>query len=286
MYTPKHLGQGTSYPEKYDPSLLEAIPRAPGRAQLGIETVPFKGWDDWQAFELGWLNERGKAISAVLLLRLSADTPNIVESKSLKLYLQSFHMTQIAFDAVLSQIKADLEQCLGSSVSLELNCLSDTQEGLSTWGIQPWRHFSSDAMTVIALDDLDFACEKYLPEKTLLKIGPGSSHPTLYFTDSFRSLCPVTGQPDFASIAVLAGGAKIQAESLGQYLTSFRGHQGFHEQCVEHMFIDILSQGNFDLLGVIGRFTRRGGIDINPARFLNPQSEALLAQMQTRQWRQ
>lgn len=297
-FQPRHLGNSTDYPTAFDATLLEAIPRAPGRESLSINqhALPFLGWDDWQAFEMGWLNANGQGVAGVLTLRFSAVSESIVESKSLKLYLQSFHMTSFTTpDQVKSQIQQDLAECLNTQVILSLQVLPSNEADLKAWHIKPWATTTVDSQLSefekVSLDALSFPCSIYQPDRSLLQLDASKvqeleQKPHFYFTEAFRSLCPVTGQPDFASVGVVVQGLALNAESLGQYFNSFRLHQGFHEQCVEHIFIDLLHLGDFKILSVVGRFTRRGGIDINPIRHLNQASEKLAAQFQRRQWRQ
>ena len=296
MSNMKHLGRDTDYPKEYDVSLLEAIPRAPGREALGLnlQELAFIGQDLWQAFEVSWLLDSGQPQMAVLKLCIPATSENIVESKSLKLYLQSFHMTRLNSLADLKvKVSTDLETLLASPVTLEvwpLNQLSSVAVEYDIWSIRPWTHnistLSLQNLQFIDLDALQFCCDVFNVQPSLLQTLPETRLCQVMTTDSFRSLCPVTGQPDFASFLILTQGAALQPESLGQYLASFRCHQGFHEQCVETVFMAINNVANFEKLSVIGRFTRRGGIDINPERHKNQASADIAARLQQRQFRQ
>lgn len=294
-FQPKHLGKTTEYPTVFDASLLEAIPRAPGRQLLGVaaDALPFIGSDLWQAYEMSWLQSNGQGATGVLELRVPAQSQSIVESKSLKLYLQSYHMTRFADSAAVElQIKQDLQQLLGCALVVSLTDLAHkSQADAALWSIKPWSEQDAGDVEVIQLDVLEFDCEIYQLTPSLLELQT-SGHDAeqqrsrIYISNCFRSLCPVTGQPDFASILIATAGAVFKPESLGRYLNSFRLHQGFHEQCIEEIFLACAAIAPWTQLSVIGRFTRRGGIDINPERHLNQASAMLTASWQQRQVRQ
>ncbi|WP_186070396.1 NADPH-dependent 7-cyano-7-deazaguanine reductase QueF [Burkholderia gladioli] len=257
--TPEHspLGKATAYTTDYDAALLFPIPRAGAREQIGIgAALPFFGTDIWNAYELSWLNRRGKPQIAVATFLVPADSPNIVESKSFKLYLGSF--AQTAFDsleAVRDALKRDVSAACGASVAVQL--ASPTE----------FRKLRLDELDGIPLDRLDLDTDIYHPDPSLLSAAHEESpvEETLV-SDLLKSNCPVTGQPDWGSVQIHYVGPEIDQAGLLRYLISFRNHTGFHEQCVERIFVDILRECRPVKLAVYARYTRRGGLDINPFR--------------------
>ncbi|WP_186098869.1 NADPH-dependent 7-cyano-7-deazaguanine reductase QueF [Burkholderia gladioli] len=257
--TPEHspLGKATAYTTDYDAALLFPIPRAGAREQIGIgAALPFFGTDIWNAYELSWLNRRGKPQIAVATLLVPADSPNIVESKSFKLYLGSF--AQTAFDsleAVRDALKRDVSAACGASVAVQLASPAE------------FRKLRLDELDGIPLDRLDLDTDIYHPDPSLLSAAHEESpvEETLV-SDLLKSNCPVTGQPDWGSVQIHYVGPQIDQAGLLRYLISFRNHTGFHEQCVERIFVDILRECRPVKLAVYARYTRRGGLDINPFR--------------------
>lgn len=257
--TPEHspLGKATAYTTDYDAALLFPIPRAGAREQIGIgAALPFFGTDIWNAYELSWLNRRGKPQIAVATFLVPADSPNIVESKSFKLYLGSF--AQTAFDsleAVRDALKRDVSAACGASVAVQL--ASPTE----------FRKLRLDELDGIPLDRLDLDTDIYHPDPSLLSAAHEESpvEETLV-SDLLKSNCPVTGQPDWGSVQIHYVGPQIDQAGLLRYLISFRNHTGFHEQCVERIFVNILRECRPVKLAVYARYTRRGGLDINPFR--------------------
>jgi 7-cyano-7-deazaguanine reductase len=259
---PEHsqLGKPASYAAHYDASLLFPIPRADKRQELGIgdssRTLPFFGMDIWNAYEVSWLNLRGKPQVAIVTVMAPADSPNIIESKSFKLYLNSYNQTKLAgTEALLSLLQADLSAGFGATVQVSIT----TQENFSTLKMQE--------LDGILLDRLDIEVSSYTPNPLLLKtdsqVAPVEE--TLV-SHLLKSNCLVTGQPDWGSVQIRYVGAPIDQESLLQYLIGFRNHNEFHEQCVERIFTDIMQQCKPQKLSVYARYTRRGGLDINPWR--------------------
>jgi 7-cyano-7-deazaguanine reductase len=249
------LGHATDYPDTYDAGLLFAVPRAPQRRALGLgDVLPFAGADLWTAFELTWLDRLGKPEIAIASFEVPASSPAIVESKSVKLYLGSFAQTRFAdAAAVTAVIAGDLTAAVGAAVRVEL--LAPAKFGQLR--IVELAGESLDALPVeIARYEID--------PSTLLASGAAVAE-TLR-TDLFRSLCPVTGQPDFASIAIAYRGPRIDRGGLLRYLVSYRSHAGFHEHCAERIFVDVMAACRCEALAVEARFTRRGGVDINPFR--------------------
>jgi 7-cyano-7-deazaguanine reductase len=250
------LGQSVDYDAGYDPALLFAISRAEGRRQLGLgRALPFGGCDIWNAYELSWLNPAGKPLVAWGELRVPADSPSIVESKSLKLYLNS--LNQVSFPnagEVEATIARDVSACVGADIRVQVRL--PEQWGATSIEVPPGH----------CLDDLDITVADYTPQPELLR--PASNHivSRQYFSRLLRSRCPVTGQPDWGTVCISYSGREIDPAGLLAYIVSFRQHQDFHEHCVERMFCDISRQLAPDRLTVSARYLRRGGIDINPWR--------------------
>lgn len=261
MVTHTSLGKVTQYPERYDPGQLAPLPRAQGRGALGLsEPLPFTGEDLWTGYELSWLNERGKPVVAVAEFRFPCTTPHLIESKSFKLYLNSFNQEAFATpDDVQRVLEKDLSQGAGGAVGVELFTL-DT-----------YRHRGLTALPGACLDEFDIVIEYHQPNAELLALKTGAQavdevvEETVY-SHLLRSKCPVTGQPDWASVMIEYEGRAICRESLLRYIVSFRQHQDFHEQCVERIFRDVMAQCEPERLSVYARYTRRGGLDINPWR--------------------
>jgi 7-cyano-7-deazaguanine reductase len=262
------LGKPSAYADQYDPALLFPLPRAAKRAELGIAgEPPFFGADLWTAFELSWLNPRGKPQVAIAHVTVPCETPNIVESKSFKLYLNSFNNSRFdSIDEVRARIRADVSEAVwrgapqASTVGLRL--LSPDQ--FETEKIRP--------LEGLSLDRLDVECTQYTPAPELLTAAFGEISVTESLTsDLLKSNCLVTGQPDWGSIQVRYNGPPIEQSGLLRYLVSFRNHNEFHEQCVERVFMDIWTRCKPLKLFVYARYTRRGGLDINPFRTSHPQ---------------
>ncbi len=258
----KHLGHGplgeqVSYPGQYDPNCLHPIPRQPGRAGLGVKgELPFVGVDVWNAYELSCLNEKGKPIVACAEFRIPAQSPNIIESKSFKLYLNSFNQTRLAgLDAMTQLLQRDLSAAAGSDVLVTIHPPGTWQESHGI--IEPQGH---------CIDDLDISIETYQPAATLLRANTSDVVEEALFSHLLRSRCPVTSQPDWASIEIGYRGPRIDREGLLAYLVSFREHDDFHEHCVEQIFSDIKQCCTPEKLTVYARYLRRGGLDINPWR--------------------
>ena len=247
------LGKATAYPDRYDASLLFAIDRSAPRAALRLgAALPFSGVDIWTAYEITWLDARGKPHIAIGEFRVGADSPAIVESKSLKLYLGSFAQERVDSVVELERtIRADLARTCAAPVAVTLLT-------------------SPAAMRVAELpgesiDDAEVTATSNEPDPALLARGTGFADESLR-TALFRSNCPVTGQPDYADVMVRYRGPRIDRAGLLAYLLSYRQYAGFHETCVERMFIDLALCCRTEQLTVYARFLRRGGIDINPFR--------------------
>ncbi len=266
MSTQSHgpLGQNQTFPEQYDPSVLFPIPRQHGRDALGIvQPVPFYGEDIWNAYEVSWLNPKGKPLVALLELRVPAQSVNIVESKSLKLYLGSFNQTRMASpQQVAETLLLDIGKVTQGEIRVNLSSLDDSQ------------HFNTQALPGRNIDHLDVEINDYGVNAQLLTGGASTVSKTTVSetlnSHLLRSCCPVTGQPDWASVLVQYQGAKIDEAGLLKYLISFRQNQEFHEQCVERIYHDIQTHCQPNQLLIYARYTRRGGIDINPVRASEP----------------
>jgi 7-cyano-7-deazaguanine reductase len=249
------LGHATTYAEQYDPALLFPVERAPLRAELGLPLPPpFGGVDLWTAYELSWLDTGGKPQVAIATFAVPAESPFIVESKSVKLYLTAFNHTRFPSGAdVAATILADLSAATGAPVGVRLVAPPEFValphgELAGTW---------LDSLPLIGHDDAP------APQRLA---APGPSVDETLCTRLVRAVCPVTGQPDYASVQVRYRGPRIDGPGLLAYLVSFRRHPGFHEHCVERIFADVWQRCAPRALSVYARFTRRGGLDINPFR--------------------
>lgn len=255
------LGKQATYVSNYDGSLLFPIPRAPKRLEIGLAgPLPFVGADLWTAYELSWLNSRGKPQVALAHITVPCESEHIVESKSLKLYLGSLANTRFG-DAqeVQALIKKDLHAILQTTVGVQLVLPDD------------FARQSFQELQGLSLDRLEIDCTHYTPAPQLLKTQAGQGQISeVLVSNLLKSNCLITGQPDWASVQIGYSGEPIDQEGLLQYLVSFRNHNEFHEQCVERMFMDIWSRCKPHKLWVYARYTRRGGIDINPFRTSSP----------------
>ena len=266
------LGKDVSYPKGYDASLLFPMPRLDARLTLGLTTLPassltlpgalpFQGFDLWNAYELSWLNAKGLPKVALLRLKVPCTSPNIVESKSLKLYLNSFNQTRFeTVHHVFDLLRKDLALALGAELELELV------------GPDQFANETIAEFVGVDLDKLDVEIDGYQPDPTILKLKYDALDPKrgsiseTVFSRLLKSNCPVTDQPDWACIEIQYTGQAIDHASLLKYIVSYRMHNGFHEHCVEKIFVDILKQCSPTTLSVYARYTRRGGLDINPWR--------------------
>ncbi len=275
------LGKATSYVDQYDASLLFPIARAGKRAEIGIEgAAPFFGADMWTAFELSWLNARGKPQVALAHFTVPCETPNIVESKSFKLYLNSFNNTKfVSSDDVKSRLGADLSEAVWRGASLAATVLETAPAtaptapapsptiGVTLLGPDLFDREPVHELDGLSLDRLDIDCTRYTPAPDLLTVTPNEAPVSEVFTSNLlKSNCLVTGQPDWGSVQISYTGDQIEQGGLLQYLVSFRNHNEFHEQCVERIFMDLWTRCKPMKLAVYARYTRRGGLDINPYR--------------------
>lgn len=265
------LGKVTPYVSEYQPALLCPLPRATKRRELGLAkegvALPFMGADLWTAYEISWLNLRGKPQVAIGSFTVPCETPNLIESKSLKLYLNSFNGTRLADIGELQQrLRADLTEAVwrGGGVpqaSVGVRLLEPAQ-----FDQEPIHELHG-----LSLDRLDIECTRYQPAPELLTAAFDEQPVTeTLVSQLLKSNCLVTGQPDWGAIQIAYSGPQIAQEGLLQYLVSFRDHNEFHEQCVERIFTDIWHRCRPASLSVYARYTRRGGLDINPFRSSHP----------------
>tara|TARA_A100001015_G_scaffold315007_1_gene425814 strand:+ start:126 stop:983 length:858 start_codon:yes stop_codon:yes gene_type:complete len=256
------LGKEVIYKDVYDANLLFAIERNINRKKLNLNNkLPFCGYDIWRCYEISWLGPKGKPEVAILNLSIPADSKYLVESKSLKLYLNSFNAS--VFDSVnkiKDVIKQDLERKLNCEIKVDIDLISD-KNILD-------KKFNS--LSGKCLDDLDIDINNYKLDKNILDVNKNKIANNIsesLYTHLFKSNCPITNQPDWASVWIsYSGEYQINHEKLLKYLISFRNNQEFHEHCVERIFMDIIEICNVDKLTVAAFYTRRGGIDINPLR--------------------
>lgn len=253
------LGHSTVYPDRYDPGLLFPIAREHNRAALALPKV-WHGADIWNAYELSWLNAKGKPVAAMARFTFPCDSPRLIESKSFKLYLNSFNETRYGDRvAVRSALLHDLSQAAGADVGVELM-------ELDGWGAQTCR-----PMEGINIDAADIEISRYEPAPDLLRLADGAAVVTeTLVSDLLKSNCPVTGQPDWGSVQIRYTGPQIDRHALLRYIVSLRRHAEFHEHCVEKMYCDIQAACQPRSLLVYARYTRRGGLDINPWRSSGP----------------
>jgi 7-cyano-7-deazaguanine reductase len=263
------LGKATPYKDQYDASLLFPIPRIGKREEIGVPaTLPFLGADLWTAYEVSWLNARGKPQVAIAHITVPCETPNIIESKSFKLYLNSYNNTSFAESAeVLTRLRADLGEAVwrgsGKTGSVGVRLLAP-----EVFDQEPIHE-----MDGLNLDRLEVDCTHYTPAPQLLTAAFDEKPVDEVLTSHLlKSNCLVTGQPDWGSVQIAYSGPQIEQAGLLQYLVSFRNHNEFHEQCVERIYMDIWTRCKPAKLTVYARYTRRGGLDINPWRTSHPQA--------------
>lgn len=273
------LGKQVDYPQQYDPSQLFPVARAGNRAAIGLPQgkLPFQGYDHWRAYELSWLSPSGLPQVATANIYVPCDSPNIVESKSMKLYFNSLNQSIFGgFEDVQRRIATDLSKAAGGSVGVSL--FGPDAEALET-----------DRMPAkaVLLDTLPVNAEVWQPDPGLLKpalkaAGEGSGERAgddsvdkhekeeWLYSHLFRSNCPITRQPDWGSILIHYQGQAISHADLLRYIVSYRQHEGFHEHCVEQIFNDLMNTFKLNRLTVSINYLRRGGIEINPVRSTEP----------------
>lgn len=250
------LGQVTHYPDSPCVELLQPIPRQFSRDALGLDAnsaLPFHGVDLWTHYELSWLDAQGKPRVAIGELRVPANSANIIESKSLKLYFNGLNFASFASDnAFIACVETDLSAVAEAPVTLTLLDAGAAQNIAVCPGV--------------CIDNLPLTTQIYTPDASLIKTRDGEHEDAIWHSHLLRTNCPVTDQPDWASVIIHARGPALVPESLLAYLVSYRRHADFHEQCVERIFYDLMRVAGLQQLTVYARYTRRGGLDINPFR--------------------
>ncbi|MGI5309225.1 NADPH-dependent 7-cyano-7-deazaguanine reductase QueF [Rheinheimera sp. WS51] len=252
------LGKATEYHSQYDATLLQSVPRSLGRDALALDNnaLPFVGHDIWHGYELSWLNSKGKPQVALATFTVPFDSENLIESKSLKLYLNSFNQSRFAdLGQVYQCLQQDLSKCAGKAVTVSLHHVNELTAFQPTW------------LPGFCIDDQDIEVSQYNYDVNLLKLTEDAVivNEKLH-SHLLKSNCLITSQPDWASVYIDYRGRQIDHEALLRYLISFRNHNEFHEQCVERIFLDIWTRCQPEYLAVYARYTRRGGLDINPWR--------------------
>jgi 7-cyano-7-deazaguanine reductase len=267
------LGKKVEYAQEYDNSLLQGVPRSLSRDAINLpQALPFHGADIWNGYELSWLNTKGKPEVAILRCEVPITSPNLIESKSFKLYLNSLNQSQFSSVEALSKVlQKDLSQCAGAEVVVHVipsKAFDSIQFG----------QFSGTCIDDLDIEITDFDITPELLKPDVAEVSQTNVNETLV-SHLLKSNCLITNQPDWGSILIKYSGNPISHEGLLRYLISFRQHNEFHEQCVERIFYDILQQCKPEKLTVYARYTRRGGLDINPFRsnFEAPYQDARLA---------
>ncbi|WP_236180285.1 NADPH-dependent 7-cyano-7-deazaguanine reductase QueF [Pseudomonas mosselii] len=267
------LGKSSEYIATYTPSLLFPIPRLAKWAELGVsaDALPWQGVDFWNCFELSWLLPSGKPVVAIGEFAIPCDSPNIIESKSFKLYLNSLNQTVFeSVEALQACLVRDLSAAAGKPVGVKVSTLAEVEgQGVTTLPGQ-------------CIDALDVNISNYeQPQPELLRCAPERVVEETVHSHLLKSNCPVTGQPDWGSVVVEYKGQALDHASLLTYLISFRQHADFHEQCVERIYLDLKNLLKPEHLTVYARYVRRGGLDINPYRStgaISPQNLRLVRQ--------
>ena len=258
------LGKVTAYADQYDASLLQAVPRQLGRDAIGLaastSALPFFGQDIWHAYELSWLNHKGKPMVALATFVVPVTSDNLIESKSFKLYLNSLNQTRFRDISQLYQtLVQDLSACAGEKVAVTIHHVNELIAFQPTW------------IQGRCLDDLDIEIDTYDFDAGLLQLtGVNTVIEEKLHSHLLKSNCLITSQPDWASVFIHYRGPAIDHESLLRYLISFRHHNEFHEQCVERIYLDLMRLAKPEFLAVYACYTRRGGLDINPLRSSSP----------------
>jgi 7-cyano-7-deazaguanine reductase len=251
------LGQTVAYPTKYSPDILFKIKRSEGRKNINSD-VEFFGIDIWNCYEISWINSKGKPEVRILEIYIPSTSEFLVESKSLKLYFFSLNNEKFDSEEVFKDlVKKDLESLLICTVHLELK------------KIQDYKNYKLESIDAISIDDIDISPRYTQPSQDIIKYKGEIAEETLY-SNLHKTNCLITSQPDWATLIISYKGLKIDHSSLLEYIISFRNEDMFHEHSVEKILSELLSSGKFEKLTVYARYTRRGGIDINPIRSTEP----------------
>ncbi|GEK09228.1 NADPH-dependent 7-cyano-7-deazaguanine reductase QueF [Pseudoalteromonas peptidolytica] len=251
------LGKTTEYASIYTPSLLHPIARKLNRDQIHVDEteLPFKGEDTWTGYELSWLNTKGKPQVAVATFVFPCQSSHIIESKSFKLYLNSFNQSRFDSMEVVRQTLAE-----------DLSAASNSEVNVTLFGAGDFDCIPFSSLPGECIDSLDIEVDTYTPDHNLLKLASDKVVQETLHSHLLKSNCLITSQPDWASIVISYQGKQIDKAALLKYLISFRDHNEFHEQCVERIYCELWRTFNPEKLSVYARYTRRGGLDINPYR--------------------
>lgn len=255
------LGKSSEYPDQYDPSLLFPVAREENRRRIGLEDGrwPWFGEDLWQAWEISWLRPGGVPAVAWAEIRFPAASPSIIESKSLKLYLNSLNQAVFStVEQVAETITADLSSACGAAVDVRLLSVDESAPAIGR----------PEGYELIDDEPVDDVVYEYSAESLAVS---GEQVSEQLCSHLLKSNCPVTGQPDWATVLIRYQGKKIDRSGLLRYIVSFRQKQDFHEHCVETVFTDLMARCKPEHLTVCARYTRRGGLDINPWRSTSPE---------------
>ena len=248
------LGKNSIYVSEYDPSQLCPLPRTSVWQDYGYEKAPWTGTDIWNAWEISWLNGKGLPQLAIGEFQVPADTVNLIESKSLKLYLNSFSQSSFeSSDAVKQRITYDLSACAQGDVGVVLHNVDDSA-------------LLHEKLPGTCIDKNDVEIEHYTRNAELLNVNTTKNTGETLYSHLLKSNCPVTGQPDWGSVIIKYNGQAIDHDGLLKYIVSLREECDFHEKCTETIFLDIMQRCQPDELTVYTRYLRRGGLDINPWR--------------------
>jgi 7-cyano-7-deazaguanine reductase len=275
MNTPEQsqLGKASAYIDQYDASLLFPIARSDKRNEIGISgTLPFMGADLWTAFELSWLNSKGRPQVAIAHVTVPCESPCIVESKSVKLYFNSFNNTRfVGSNHGADEVREAIALDIGAAVFNAPR--GQRRVGVRMINVDAFSNEHVQELDGVLLDRLDVECTHYTPAPQLLHAATHEQPVTeTLVSHLLKSNCLVTGQPDWGSVQINYSGPQIDQGSLLQYIVSFRNHNEFHEQCVERIYTDVMQRCKPIKLSVFARYTRRGGVDINPFRTSFPQA--------------
>ncbi|SFR42742.1 7-cyano-7-deazaguanine reductase [Marinobacter daqiaonensis] len=254
------LGKSSDYPERYAPELLFPVPRDDNRRRIALDDGrwPWFGEDLWQAWELSWLRPSGVPEVAWGTFRLPAASPSLIESKSLKLYLNSLNQeVYSSHGQVRETIERDLASACGAAASV---MLYSVDRGMTAAG-------RPEGAILIDDEPVDGVIYEYCPE---VLVAGGEKVSESLCSHLLKSNCPVTGQPDWGSLLIEYTGPAMDRAALLKYVVGFRQKQDFHEHCVETVFTDLMRACQPEQLTVSARYTRRGGLDINPWRSTSP----------------
>jgi 7-cyano-7-deazaguanine reductase len=248
------LGKQSNYVSKYDAKQLCAIPRELSWKKYGYQSPPYFGFDIWNAYEISWLNENGMPQVAIGEFIIPLSSPNLIESKSFKLYLNSFNQSSVKnSEELIHTLQSDLSSCAGETIKVDLFSVDDDNHRLHT-------------ATGKCLDHQNITTDVYKRDISFLQLEKGYQENEVLYSHLLKTNCPVTGQPDWGSLFIEYSGKTIVQSNLLKYIVSYRDECDFHEQCVENIFLDIMKQCQPDELTVYARYLRRGGLDINPYR--------------------